>query len=155
MKRRLLATSIVLLSLNTTHAQGPDLGPLNKAFVGSVIFKMDKQARLVLDHYDQGNRFRQDVLRLDDLAPDAILYSAEEDAIALKCLPDKAQCISKEIFKLDVVRLTSRVTIPRPPQDVEGSISIQLLRDLVLSDQAVGERAPGETPAKPTRRSAR
>ncbi|MBX2972958.1 MAG: hypothetical protein KF797_07640 [Flavobacteriales bacterium] len=155
MDRRLRAIPIALLLLGTAHAQSPDLRPLNDAFAGMVTFKMDKQARLVLDHYDQGNRFRQDVLRLEDLAPDAILFSAEEDGIVLKCLPDKAQCISKEIFKLDVVRLTSRVTIPRPPQDVEGSTSIQLLRDLVLSVQAVGEKSRDETPAKPTRRSAR
>lgn len=155
MKRLLLATTIVLLSLNITRAQSPDLAPLNNAFAGKVIFKMDKQARLVLDHYDQGIRFRQDILRLDDLAPDAILYAAEEDGIALKCLPDKAQCISKEIFKLDVVRLTSRVTIPRPPQDTEGSASIQLLRDLALSNQAVGEKPRDETPTKSSRRSVR
>ena len=96
-----LAVGLALILCNTVFAQKPDLVPLNAGFAGTVVFKLDKNDRLVMDHFDQGGRIRQDIVRIEDLDPQAVTFSAEEQAVALKCLPEKAQCISKEIFKLD------------------------------------------------------
>jgi hypothetical protein len=151
MKRPLLTATIALLSLNA-FCQAHDPTPLNIGFAGMVTFKVDKQDRLVMDFHEDGVRFRQDIVRMRDLDPAAIVYSAEEDAIALKCLPDHAQCISKEIFKLDVVRATSRVTLPRPKDDAEGTTTIQLLRTLITPPQ---DQADAETPRAVQRKNAR
>ncbi|MGV3637958.1 MAG: hypothetical protein ACO1NQ_09980 [Flavobacteriales bacterium] len=151
MKRLLFSSTIVLLSQNCTQAQTLDLGPLNTAYAGSVTFKVDKHGRLVMDHYDQGNRFRQDMVPLDQIDPGLITFSAEEDAIALKCRPDKGQCFSKEIFKLDVVRLSSRITLPRPPQDELGNASISLLKEL-LTTTHMAQRTENDEPGAPTSR---
>lgn len=154
MKRPLLASAIVLLSPNV-FCQTHDLAPLNNAFAGAVIFKIDKQDRLVIDFHDDGGRFRQDIARLTDLDANALAYSAEEDGIALKCLPERAQCISKEIFKLDVVRITSRVTIPRPADDAGAQRSIQLLREVLVATAPSEEQAGAETPRSGQRKNAR
>lgn len=153
MKRLLLASAIVLLSQNSIQAQPPDLGPLNAAFAGTVTFKVDKHGRLVMDHYDQGSRFRQDVVPLEQIDPALITFSTEEDAIALKCKPDKGQCFSKEIFKLDVVRLSSRITVPRPTQDEQGARSISLFQDLLAPQYAEHGTTSGETSGSPSRKS--
>lgn len=153
MKRSLPFYTIVLLSLNSAFAQDPDLSALNKAFNGQVTFKMDKHDRLVMDHFDQNNRFRQDIVRIQDLDPNSVAFSAEENGIALKCLSDKAQCISKEIFKLNVVRATSRVTLPRPDQDVQGEQVVGLFRDLV--EVRLADEPKPETPTRSPRKNPR
>jgi len=155
MLRTACSVTIVLLSLNVAFAQHLDLGPLNNAYSGLVTFKVDKHQQLVLDLFDQGSRFRQDLMRPADLDPEAITYSAEEDAIALKCLPDKAQCISKEIFKLDVIRATSRVTIPKPSDDPDGARTTAQLREIILQAQRSHDQAGAETPSERPRKNAR
>lgn len=153
MKRLLIASTIVLLSQNTAQAQTPDLGPLNSAFNGSVIFKVDKHGRLVMDHYDQGSRFRQDVVPMEHIDPGLISFSSEEDAIALKCKADKGQCFSKEIFKLDVVRLSSRITVPRPSQDGSGAHTIALFQELLAPREATIAPIASETSEAPSRKN--
>lgn len=151
MKRLLLASTIVLLSQNTTRAQTPDLGPLNTAFNGSVVLKIDKHGRLVMDHYDEGSRFRQDVVPIEQIDPGLISFSFEEDAIALKCKADKGQCFSKEIFKLDVVRLSSRITLPRPPEDGSGANTIALFQELLAPREATIAPIAAEPSEAPSR----
>ncbi|MBL7945834.1 MAG: hypothetical protein JNN32_07175 [Flavobacteriales bacterium] len=153
MKRLLLASTIVLLSQKSIQAQTPDLGPLNAAFNGSVIFKVDKHGRLVMDHYDQGSRFRQDVVPMEQIDPGLTSFSSEEDAIALKCKAEKGQCFSKEIFKLDVVRLSSRITVPRPPQDESGANTIALFQELLAPREATIAPIAAETSASPSRKN--
>jgi hypothetical protein len=128
------STVLVMLMTASFHlsAQEQALGRVNEAFGGSVTFKVDRQHRLVMDFIDENGRYRQDIAPMDHLDPEGVHFSPEEDAIVLKCRPDKAQCISKEIFKLDVVRLTSRSTLPRPVHDGNGSASIALLRALLI-----------------------
>jgi len=150
-----LTSCLVAISMVSVQAHVPDLQPLNQEFMGAITFKMDRHGRLVMDHFDQGQRFRQDLVRIEELDPEAVSYSAEEHGIALKCLPDKAQCFSKEIFKLDVVRLTSRVTLAAPATDPEGARTMLLLRDLIRSAQQVNDQAEAETPGRPLRMNQR
>lgn len=136
-------------------AQPPNLVPLNTSFGGSIIFKVDQLDRLVMDHVDQGTRIRQDIVRIEDLDPDAVSFSAEEHAVVLKCVPNKAQCISKEIFKLDVVRSTSRVTLAVPPDDPDGARSVQQLRTAIQGKSADQAQTGVETSAHPRRKNVR
>ncbi|MBL7952332.1 MAG: hypothetical protein JNM62_11510 [Flavobacteriales bacterium] len=154
MLKHLITLTIVLLSRNSS-AQIHDTAPLNETFHGAVLFKIDKQDRLVMDLMEDGIRFRQDIVRLSDLDPDALSYAEEEDGIALKCRTDRAQCISKEIFKLDVVRITSRVTIPRPHDDTDGQHAVALLRDLIATAMKANDESNAETPAPGERKNAR
>lgn len=152
MKRPYFAAAFALL---VTHAfsQSLDLAALNGAFAPTVTFRTDKQHRLIMDFHENGVRFRQDIVFPADLDPASIAYSPEEDGIALKCRQDRAQCISKEIFKLDVVRITSRVTVPRPVQDPSGEHGVALFKALV--DPPRTDRAEAETPRDGQRNRAR
>lgn len=146
---------LVALFPAALSAQIPDLGPLNDAFRGRVTFKIDRQHRLVADFFDEGSRFRQDIAPLVELDTNAVSYSSEEDALVLKCLAEKGQCFTKEIFKLDVVRLTARSTLPRPADDPGGERSMELLRDLIRVQQAQLALQYGETREYGTRKNAR
>jgi hypothetical protein len=139
-----LGVVCTLLSLRSL-AQLPSTDPLNAHFAGLVVFRVDKHDRLVLDISDQGTRIRQDDMDPLDLDPSAIDLAPEEDGIVLKCRTDRSQCITKEIFKLDVVRVTSRVTIPRPPGDPDATGAVRLLKDWLAAAQAHGDQADNGT----------
>lgn len=132
MQRAFIIVGLTCFS-GAASAQGPDLGALNADFAGKVVFKVDRQHRLVMDHVEDGIRFRQDIAPLQQLDPEGLNYSAEEDGIALKCKSAHPQCITKEIFKLDVVRLTSRVTMPNPVDDPNGERTITHFKELLAT----------------------
>lgn len=152
---RTVAFTTLVLSTVSVHAQSPPLDRANAAFGGLVIFKYDRQDRLVMDFFDGGNRFRQDIARRSDLDPNAVTFSVEEDAVVLKCLADKPQCFTKEIFKMDVVRLTGRSTLPRPTEDVAGEQTIVMLQELIRNAQVDLVQVIDETPARSPRKSER
>lgn len=154
MYRTFLLLSLVILCKGS-NAQTPPSDRLNERFSPVVTFRTDKHQRLVIDIHDQGERIRQDIVDPMDLDPEAIAYSTDEGGLVLKCLPDRAQCITKEIFKLDVVRLTSRVTIPRPADDPDGSAATVLLREWVEAAQNGNDQAANGTPSKPLRMNGR
>lgn len=152
--KRSLPLLLSLFTAVTCAGQQIDLAPLNAAFAGTVVFKIDKQDRFVMDFMDESGRFRQDIVPLIHLDPEAVHYSAEEKAVVLECGKDHAQCFTKEIFKLDVVRLTSRSTLPNPDKDPEGANAIALFKDLIrtaLSElkQTADETSPDRTRKKP------
>lgn len=149
-----LAYTACLALPTTLCGQVDDLAAANAAFMGQVTFKIDKHQRLVADHFDGGLRSRQDIGQLSDLDPATVSYSEEEDAVVLKCLPDKPQCLSKEIFKLDVLRLTSRITLPRPSNDEGGALTMEVLRELITAKQAELQQDTAETPMRPSRKRA-
>jgi len=149
--------ALATLALLPIHlfAQTPALEPLNAAFGGRVTFKIDRQQRLVADFFDAGNRFRQDIAPLAELDLRTVSFSPEEDAVVVKCLAEKGQCFSKEIFKLDVVRLSGRSTLPRPADDPEGTRTIVLLQELIRTYQLELVQVAGETPRDGSRNKAR
>ena len=149
------ALAILALLPIQLFAQTPPVEPVNTAFAGKVIFKIDRHHRLVADFFDHGNRFRQDIAPLVELDPDRVSFSPEEDVIVLKCLSDKGQCFTKEIFKLDVVRLTGRSTLPRPSDDAGGERTIAILQDLIRTTRAELVQIVGGTPSEGSRKKAR
>lgn len=137
----------LLLLTQATRAQVPDTAPLNALFAGSVHFEVDRTHQLIMRFHEAGVCFREDIAHLALLDSAAITYSVEEDGIALKCRTEHAKCLTKEIFKLDVIRVTSRVTVPRPAHDREGRQTIAALRDLL--GQAHGDLAGTIRETKP------
>ncbi|HRH69129.1 MAG TPA: hypothetical protein PLB89_06465 [Flavobacteriales bacterium] len=150
-------TVLATLGLIPAHtaAQTPSLTTINDAFAGKITFKIDRHQRLVADFFDDGNRFRQDIAPLVELDPDGVSFSPEEDAVVLKCLSEKGQCFTKEIFKLDVVRLTGRSTLPRPADDAGGERTMADLRDLIRTSQAQLVQVTRETPNDGSRMNTR
>lgn len=136
-------------------AQTQSLDPLNAAFAGKVVFKIDRQHRLVADFFDDTGRFRQDIAPLMELDAGAVSFSPEEDAVVLKCRSETGQCFTKEIFKLDVVRITGRSTLPRPADDALGEHAIGLLQEIIRSSQAELVQVAGETQNTGSRKNTR
>ncbi|MBK9148458.1 MAG: hypothetical protein IPM12_11675 [Flavobacteriales bacterium] len=151
MVQRLLLTCILcsVLLHHRAHAQPAGLDSLNALFGGSVILKCDKHLQLVIDLYDASGRFRQDAVPLASIDPDRIHFSAEEDAVILECRGGHERCFSKELFKLNTVRLTGRCNLPRPLQDPGGAATIEAFRAL-LADHLAGAT---ETPLHGARKN--
>jgi hypothetical protein len=128
----------LLLSTTVAHAQDlrSDLAEANALFDGVIRFKVDKDDRLVTDFFDGSTHYRQDVVYLEYLAPETFAYSAEEQVVMLRCKDEQAQCIDKELFKLNTIRHTGRMNLPVPSGDPQGKRSIATLSDLVRHAQA-------------------
>ncbi|MEZ4738211.1 MAG: hypothetical protein R2818_02385 [Flavobacteriales bacterium] len=137
--------------LMTAQVDDPYLQALNGTFHGAVIMKVDKQGRLVMDFHDDGKRFRQDIAPVHMLDPDLITYSPEENAIVLNCRQENSHCLTKEVFKLGLLRSSSRSTLPCPPDDVNGVRSIVAMETFLKGMQSTAAATPTETPRPSTR----
>ena len=152
-----MRNTIILLAIMATTApvKAQDLqaefNAVNELFRGAAVMKLDKHHRLVVDFHDGSGRYRQDVVPVMHLDPENISYSTEEDAVVLGCRTDKAQCIDKEIFKLNTVRHTGRSNLPRPSDDPGGERTMLALRDLLRSAQDQVASVVGETRERPSR----
>ena len=129
-----------------------DLAATNDLFKGQVRFKVDQKDRLIADFFDGSGHYRQDVVYLEFLAPDAFAYNAEEQVVMLRCTDAHAQCIDKELFKLNTIRHSGRMNLPVPAGDPEGAKAVKLLADLVRHAQA-SLTASDETKSGPARKN--
>jgi len=129
-----------------------DLAAANDLFKGQVRFKVDQKDRLIADFFDGSGHYRQDVVYLEFLAPDAFAYNGEEQVVMLRCTDTNAQCIDKELFKLNTIRHSGRMNLPVPAGDPEGANAIKLLADLVRHAQAA-LTALDETKSGPARKN--
>lgn len=132
---RFLYVSVLVAIATTTTAQSPEAGlaSLDSLFGGTVRFKFDKRHQLLIDHYDANGRFRQDIVPLEQMDPDLVSFSLEEDAVIIRCRTEHGPCMSKELFKLNTIRRTGRCNLPRPMHDQAGEAAIAALRRLLLS----------------------
>jgi len=152
MRNTIILLAIIAISTSATAQElQTELNAVNELFGGSAVMKLDKHHRLVVDFHDASGRYRQDIVPVMHLDPDNISYSTEEDAVVLGCRTDKAQCIDKEIFKLNTVRHTGRSNLPRPLGDAGGERTMLALRDLLRSAQDQVASAAGETRERPSR----
>jgi len=144
MVHRIWIPAIAALAIipNTAHGQTDGLAVLNELFGGSVVLKLDKRQQLVIDVYDASARFRQDVAPLGSIDPERLHYSVEEDAVILECREGHDRCFSKELFKLNSVRLTGRCNLPRPPQDDGAAATLDALRALLAEHAATALETP-------------
>jgi hypothetical protein len=152
MARPFLTAACLALPL-LFHAQSVQqaLHSVNAAFAGAVVIKLDKHDRLVMDFFDKGVRFRQDVATVAQLDPAQITYSAEEQAVVLNCRSGEERCITKEVFKLGLLRNSARSTLPCPADDPDGARTIVVLQDMIHSMQATATAVPAETRAAGSR----
>jgi hypothetical protein len=150
--RTRITTLLLLLStLGSAQIATEEINAVNALFNKSVVVRVDRQDRFVFDLFDATGRFRQDVVPVEQLDADNIHYSAEEDAVIIGCKAENAQCISKEIFKLNTIRLTGRSNFPRPSTDDGGVATMAALRALILAAQQQLPTA-GETKERSPRR---
>lgn len=147
----LLASPFMINAQSTKKA----LAEANAAFAGAVQFKVDLRDRLIMDCFDDGERYRQDIALLKELNVDSIFWSEGEEAIVLNCIAGKTKCFSKEVFKLDMVRLTARSNIPTPPSDPKGEQAIVVLKGLIRTAQAELADLPNATQEKSSRTKTR
>lgn len=154
MKTSLLTFALIgLLATTGTRAQETQAGlaRVNELFGGQVRFKIDKRDRLVADFFDQSGHYRQDVVYVEFLAPKAFAFNAEEQVVMLRCADAHAQCIDKEVFKLNTIRHMGRMNLPLPADDPDGSKAITALADLIRQAQA--ELAAVETKSTDPRKN--
>ncbi|MBS1581153.1 MAG: hypothetical protein JST66_03030 [Bacteroidetes bacterium] len=118
-----------------------DLEAVNGHFHGIAGFTIDREERLVVDLYDGGARYRQDVVYVEFLDPAAFAFSPEENVVMLKCTDEHGRCIDKELFKLNTISHTGRMNLPVPAGDPGGTQALALLGKLVR-DKQMALRAP-------------
>lgn len=129
----LIPVFAILLGPASAQTLPQAITDVNAAFGGTVQVKQDRRQQLVFDLFDASGRFRQDIVLPNELDTAAIHFSAEEDAIIVGCRADKPQCISKEIFKMNTIRATSRVNLPRPAADPEGKATMATLKAMIAA----------------------
>lgn len=108
-----------------------DLKALDAHFQGLVHFDVDREDRLVVDLFNNGQQVRRDMVYLEFLDTTAIAYNEEEGLLLLRCNNEHAQCIDKEVMKTGAVSRTGRSGFPAPNGDDKGEKAIALLRRLV------------------------
>lgn len=128
------------------------LQELNALYNGSVRFKIDQEDRLVADLFDHTGHFRQDVVYIEFLDPNGFKFSEEESAVVMTCASDHANCIEKEVFRMNVIRHTGRSVFPAAAGDADGAKAIGLLAALVSEAQQEIARKAAETHARPQRK---
>ena len=147
MTRTIFWATITLVSV-AGYAQNTDthLSTVNDLFAGGVKFRIDNNDRFIADVFGDQGLVRQDIAYVEFLDPEAISYSDEEGAVVLKCKDSEAQCIDKEIFKLNTIRHTGRSTLRIAPQKKEAAMAA--LSALIRSAQEAqaAERAAATMP---------
>lgn len=151
---RTCSASILLMLAFSTVAQDRLhlLGDLNTLYRGEVRFQVDKEDRLIADFFDASGHFRQDGVYIEYLDSTGFRFNAEENAVVMTCNEAHANCIEKEIFKLNVIRHTGRSNFPVPAGDAEGRLAIAILGRLVGQAQVEIARVAAETHARPARK---
>ncbi|MEO8068465.1 MAG: hypothetical protein ABI599_12290 [Flavobacteriales bacterium] len=124
MTRALFWTTTTLITV-AGYAQNVDshLAEVNALFNGHVKFRIDRDDRFVADIYGEQGLVRQDVAYVEFLDADAVAYSDEEQAVVIKCNGAEAQCIDKEIFKLNAIRHTGRSVLQIAPGSKDAAIA--------------------------------
>ncbi|MFZ1687450.1 MAG: hypothetical protein WAU70_08520 [Flavobacteriales bacterium] len=124
MTRSLFWATITLVSVaGQAQTVDQDMAIANELFAGRVKFHIDREDRLIADIFGEQGLVRQDVAYVDMLDPAAVGYSDEEQAVVLKCKATEAQCIDKEIFKLNAIRHTGRSVLQIAPDKKDGAIA--------------------------------
>lgn len=126
---------LLLLSAPTLHAQDDDLKALNAHFNGAVVFKIDRQDRLVAELNDASGTYRRDMAYLETLDPAAFAYNAEEQVVMVRCSTEHAKCIDKELIKSGAIVPSGRMSLPVPLGDANGVEALALLGKLVRDEQ--------------------
>jgi hypothetical protein len=108
----------------------------NITYAGQITFRLDRKDRLIVDHFHEGKRTRQDRMLVADIDPDSTLFSPETNAIRLKCREDRIRCIDKEVFKYALIKHSGSDALPIPPNDASGEKGTRVVKQLLeLAEQ--------------------
>lgn len=132
----LAALALVAFSqpLLAQDAEGT-LAGLNALYAGHLRFALSGPDRLQVEFRDAKGLSRVDLIALDDLDPERIAYSLEEDAVILACREPGARCIQTEWFTQNTVRRTARTTLPRALGDNGAAQAMEALRLFIAARQ--------------------
>lgn len=67
--------------------------------------------QLTLQFYKAGKIYRQDAVTVKDLNYENVIYKAEENTIAIYCINTDEDCIMRLIYKDNIKKWFSRITI--------------------------------------------
>lgn len=141
-----------LLILGTNvFAQSNDmksiLNELNGSYDGSYRFSVNGEKQLEIDFFNSSGHFRQDVVYLDFLDPEMVTYNSDENAVTIRCAKEGDKCIDKEIYKLDIIRHSSRINLKEEsPTQAENTMALlKKIISLHLESEKEKEANLGET----------
>jgi hypothetical protein len=117
-----------------------DLAAVNAHLKGSAEFDLDRNDRLTIDLFENGQHYRRDQVYVEFLAPERFAYSEEEMIVMLRCMDDNAQCIDKELKKTGTIGRTGRTSLVPPAGDAQGAITLALISKLIQDVKAMQER---------------
>ncbi len=106
------------------------INELNGLYANTYRFSINSEKQLEVAFYNSSGHFRNDVVYLDFLDPEMIVYNTQEKAISIRCNNVQEKCIDKELFKLDVVRQSSRINIKEENANQANEV-IVLLRKII------------------------
>lgn len=95
--------------------------------------RVDARQRLVLDHLQNGVRWKQEIMPLAAIDPVAIEWNEQEERITMRCLQGKRQCMQREEFRKATIWRSSHGSIPAPVDDPRGERTISTLRSLATA----------------------
>ena len=107
------------------------LNELNGQYAGTYRFSVNGEDQLEIDFFNSSGHFRQDVVYLDFLDAEMVTYNSEEKAVAIRCSNAGEKCIDKEIFKLDVIRHSSRINL-KEESSAQAENTMALLQKIIL-----------------------
>ncbi len=152
MRTTAIVPALLFTLLASAQPEVAPLGELNTLYDGAVRFRVDREDRLIVDLFDESGHIRQDVAYIEHLAADGFRFSTEEAVVVMGCGADNPNCISKEVFRMNVIRHTGRSIVPLAAGDPGGTRAIALLSALVAGSQEAIARRDAETHARPQRR---
>jgi len=107
------------------------LNELNGQYDGKYRFSVNGEGQLEIDFFNSSGHFRKDIVYLDFLDPEMVTYNSEEKAVAIRCSEAGEKCIDKEIFKLDVIRHSSRINL-KEDSSTQAEETMALLQKIIL-----------------------
>ena len=126
------------------------LNELNDQYDGTYRFSVNDEDQLEIDFFNSSGHFRQDVVYLDFLDPEMVIYNSEEKAVAIRCAQEGDKCIDKEIYKLDIIRHSSRINL-KEESSAQAENTMALLKKIIilhLESEKEKEANLGETRRK-------
>lgn len=129
-----LSTSLLWAVVGQAQDVDANLKELNTILEGIAKVRLDRNDRLVIDVFANGELVRQDVAYVDYLSPDGVSYNSEEQALVLACKAEEPQCIDKEVFKHNTIKHTGRSTLLLPPE--AGARAVEALKALLRAELA-------------------
>ena len=121
----------------------PELEVLDDHFKGDVRFRVDAKSTLLMDHYNEYGRYRQD--RAPLAAIDSVTWSEAEQAIAFHCGAQEGPCMEMELFRQHTIRRTRTIILGTALHPTTGEHLLELIRAVLRANDTNTEDGISET----------